>query len=316
MKRDPLASLIQRKFQQRGVLVPARLQAALALLERLRIAPELTLDQHLSQGGQSLLSHETLGAQAHERLKLEAINQNHGRRSSSIRDWGQDLLDLLSAEGFGSLDEAGRSALLSEYQEVFAEHLRRILDLDPIMVRVKHRTAEAVIADVLNQAEAKGRLGPVAQYLVGAKLMLRFPDRRDDIPVHPANKGDRRFRGDADRRRSDFDLSDFVIEVTVAAPDAKHIDQIGRILEDADVEVWLLVRGDRLQFWKDEVSRTDFERRRLVVASIELFIGQNVTEMGGLSLSGKSAQLEELFDLYNREWIDVVGSPGMRIVTK
>lgn len=55
-------------------LVPARLQSMLALLESLRNNPELTLSQHLSDAGQSVTSHETLGAAVHKRLELTVLN--------------------------------------------------------------------------------------------------------------------------------------------------------------------------------------------------------------------------------------------------
>ena len=41
---------------------------------------------------------------------------------------------------------------------------------------------------MLRAAEEKGKSGDVAQYLVGAKLALRF---NLEIPVYPANKSDR-----------------------------------------------------------------------------------------------------------------------------
>lgn len=308
--------LVDQKFMKSGRLVPARFQAALALLERLRDAPTLELEEHLSGAGQSLVSHETYGDRAHERFGLEKINKNHGRRSSSIRDWGQELLDLLKAEGYNEMDEESRSTLIEAAQGRFAASLRDILDVEPLVARVKARSAEAAIADVLDQAEAKGRAAAVAQYLVGAKLQLRFPKKRELIVLHGSNKGDRKSRGDEQQRRGDFDLGDLVIEVTVGAPDAKHVEQVATILEDADAEVWLVVRGDRQQFWKDEVERAEIDQRRVVVASIELFVGQNVTELGGLSAKGKAEQLSELFRIYNDVWIAKLGSPGMRIVVK
>jgi hypothetical protein len=316
MNTAALDKFIKEKFNKSGSLVAARLQTALALLERLRELPNLQLAQHLSEAGQSLISHETYGDNAHKRLSLEKINKNHGRRSSSIRDWGQGLLDLLKEEQFERLNDKRRASLLDCAQERMAEHLRGILNLEPLTVRVKGRSAEAVIAEALAQAESKGRMAMVAQYLVGAKLQLRFPSKLDLIKVLPANKGDRKSRSDEQQRRGDFDLGEYVIEVTVAPPDAKHMDQVATILEDADAEVWLLVRGDRLQFWKAEIEGAELDQRRVVVASIELFVGQNVTELGDLSAKGKAEQLDKLFRIYNEVWVAKLGSPGIRIVIK
>lgn len=316
MRTTDFDSFIKDKFNMSGVPVAAWLQTALALLERLRESPILQLEFHLSEAGQSLASHETYGDKAHHRLGLEKINKNHGRRSSSIREWGQGLLDLLRKEKFEQLDDGGREAILDSVQVLIAEQLRGILNLEPLAVRVKGRSAEAIIADALGQADMKGRMAAVAQFLVGAKLQLRFPSKRDRIAVLPANKGDRKSRNDEQQRRGDFDLGEFVIEVTVAPPDTKHMEQVATILEDADAEVWLLVRGDRLQFWKSEIERSEIDQRRVVVASIELFVGQNITELGDLSAKGKLEQLAELFRIYNDTWVAKLGSPGIRIVVK
>ena len=89
--------------------VPARLQAALALLERLRDFPTLDLKEHLSQSGSAgIKSHETFGEKAHDRLNLQAVNKTHGRRSSNLPGWGQELLDIVAKLGFANADPKAR----------------------------------------------------------------------------------------------------------------------------------------------------------------------------------------------------------------
>ena len=80
--------------------VPARLQTALALLERLREKPSLILRDHLARSGSGLKSHEHFGRLAHERLNLESIGKTYGRRSNDIQVWGQVFLDLLKDARF------------------------------------------------------------------------------------------------------------------------------------------------------------------------------------------------------------------------
>jgi hypothetical protein len=296
-------------------LVPARLQTALALLERLRKFPTLNLDDHLaSKGSSGLEGHETYGHLAHKRLKLEPLNKNHGRRSSNLQDWGQNLLDILKSNGFVKASPDAQTALIDNAQQAFAVHLRNILEQDPLTVRIRGRSAEAVIRDVLKQAEDKGKAGEVAQYLVGAKLALRF---KREMPVYPANKADRKSYSDRDARLGDFELENAVIEVAVGLPDDKHIAQVAEALEDSDAEVWLLTRTDRVATWKNELSDSDgVDVRRVVVTSVEAFVGQNVTELGDFSAKGKQTQLEALFNLYNSRWIEKVGTPGIRIEIK
>ena len=106
-----LDGFMQKNMKQKGHFVAARLQTALALLEKLRDNPSLNLDDHLaSKGSSGLVSHETFGDLAHKRLNLKLINKNHGRRSSSLQDWGQQLLDVLGAAEFNKISDARRGS--------------------------------------------------------------------------------------------------------------------------------------------------------------------------------------------------------------
>lgn len=160
----------------------------------------------------------------------------------------------------------------------------------------------------------KGKAGDVAQYLVGAKLMIRLGR---EIDVVQSNKGDRKSRADLDARTGDYEIENATIEIAVGLPDEKHLSQVAEALEDSDLEVWLLSRHDRVETWRHELEQIDgIDMKRVVVSSVESFVGQNVSELGGFSTKGKSTQLQQLFDLYNDRWIASVGTPGIRIVVK
>jgi hypothetical protein len=310
-----LGDFCERNMKKGRHFVPARLQTALALLEKLRVKPSLVLEDHLaSKGSSGLESHETFGNLAHKRLNLEPINRNHGRRSSSLQDWGQQLLDMLGVFGFLNASTEGRARQIDSAQGAIGAILRGILEQEPLEVRVRGRTAEAVIHDVLKQAEEKGKSGDVAQYLVGAKLMLRF---NREIPILPANKADRKSRSDRQARLGDFEIENGVIEVAVGLPDEKHVSQVEDALQESDREVWLLTREDRVGTWKIELSSLpDTDLRRVVVTSVEGFVGQNITELAEFSAKAKTAQLRALFELYNTQWVAQVGTPAIRIEVK
>ena len=200
----------------------------------------------------------------------------------------------------------------SRVQQMFADKLREILELEPLRARMNARTAESVIADVLQQADERGKVGVVAQYLVGAKLQLRFPGQ--DIQREAYNKGDRKKRGDPHARLADFEVAEAVIEVALGTPDEKHLDQVMDILETSSSEVWLLVRAARLGAWQSELAALNAPmRQRVVVVGVESFVGQNVTELGGFSSKGKHDQLLALFKLYNEQWIERLGPASLRI---
>jgi len=301
--------------KQAGRFVPARLQAALALLERLREFPTLALTEHLSQGGSAgISSHEAFGDKAVKRLQLQAINKTHGRRSSNLPGWGQELLDAVATLGFANADSAAKNRIIDEAQTIIAAPLRAIIEQDPLEVRLRDRTVEAVVAELLIAAQEKGKSGDVAQYLVGAKLELRF---KRNMPIYPANKSDRSSHFDQAPRLGDFEIENAVIEVAVGLPDDKHLLQIGEILEKSDGEVWLLTRSDRVGTWQTEIRASEnIKSNRVVVTSVEAFIGQNISELAEFSTKGKADQLRALFDIYNTKWMPRVGTPGIRIVVK
>jgi hypothetical protein len=310
-----LQAFVEAHAKKGERFVPARLQAALALLERLRDFPSLNLAEHLSQSGSAgIISHETYGEKALERLHLQAINKTHGRRSSNLPGWGQELLNAIGTLGFAKASAAVRSRILTKAQDVFAGPLRNIIEQDPLEAHLRNRTAESVINELLLAAEEKGKSGEVAQYLVGAKLALRLSR---EIPVYPANKSDRTSHFDPAPRLGDFEIENAVIEVAVGLPDDKHLLQIEEILEKSEAEVWLLTRADRVATWQNELKANEaIEAKRVVVTSVEAFVGQNITELGEFSAKGKADRLKELFDLYNARWIELVGTPGIRIVAK
>jgi hypothetical protein len=314
-KTTAFEAFLKTQMKKGDRFVPARLQAALALLERLRDFPALALDKHLSQSGSAgLQGHETYGARALQRLQLQPINKNHGRRSSNLSAWGQELLDAVGGLDFGNANAKVRGQIVDQVQGIFAAPLRTIIEEDPLEVHLRGRTAEAVISDLLLAAEEKGKSGDVAQYLVGAKLALRF---KREIPVHPANKSDRTSHVDPTPRLGDFEIENAVIEVAVGLPDDKHLHQIAEILDKSDAEVWLLTRADRVPTWKNELEAAEgVETKRVVVTSVEAFVGQNITELGEFSAKGKAEQLRALFELYNTRWVGDVGTPGIRIVAK
>jgi len=86
------------------------------------------------------------------------------------------------------------------------------------------------------------------------------------------------------------------------------------VLEDSDNEVWLLTRSPRVKTWQDELEEAEgIDLKRVIVSSVEGFVGQNITELGKFSAKGRATQLEELIKLYNERWIAVLGPPGIRI---
>jgi hypothetical protein len=142
--------------------------------------------------------------------------------------------------------------------------------------------------------------------------MLKYPDLR--IPRHTFNKGDRRHLGDKHARLADFQIANTAIEVAVGPCDDKHIEQIVAVLRNPDIVFRLLVRSSRLRIWTDELAlRSNIRHERLVVTSIESFVGQNISEIARFDSKTSRSTLRELIDIYNHEWVDHLGPATLRV---
>lgn len=115
----------------------------------------------------------------------------------------------------------------------------------------------------------------------------------------------------------EFLVSDAIIKVAVKPLNHQHYEELKQRTSRSKMEVWLLTRSDRWVGWRDAVKGcAEIPRDRVVVRSLESFVGQNITELAGFSAAGKVSQLKELFELYNTRWIAKVGTPGIRIIMK
>ena len=288
-----------------GADVPARLLTLLGLLERLRDLPVLDLDQHKADSGMQLIDHNGFVDKALNRFGAQSPVQEKGRRSNNLHAWANSLFAWLIAAGFQP--NSANDDLLTGAQAVAAKRLMLLNDEKPLIARYSKGTAVAVIADILDQAQEKKRAKDVAEYLVGAKLELRFGEgvvERKNVNAPSLGQ------------LADFRVGNTAIEVTtVERADKSHLDQVTRILENTGLHVWLLTRMRDREKWQNAVDALfEAQAARIVVADIETFVGQNVSEIGVFRTEEVSATLARLFEQYTTHWLPPVGAGGLRIV--
>jgi hypothetical protein len=288
-----------------GADVPARLLTLLCLLERLRDLPVFNIDQHKADSGMQLIEHNAFIDRALERFAVASPVQEKGRRSNNLHAWANPLFAWLTNAGFQ--EDAPNDDLLHGTQAVAAKRLALINDDKPLIARYSKGTAVAVIADILDQAQEKKRAKDVAEYLVGAKLESRFGNE----VVKPKNVNTPSLG-----HLADFRIGNTAIEVTtVERADRSHLDQITRILQNTGLEVWLLTRMKDREKWQHAVDALfESQASRIVVADIETFVGQNVSEIGNFQSEEVTTALAALFDRYTTHWLPRVGAGGLRIV--
>ncbi len=159
----------------------------------------------------------------------------------------------------------------------------------------------------MDQAQEKKRSKDVAEYLVGAKLELRFGEG----VVQPKNVNTPSLE-----QLADFRFGGAAFEVTtVVNPDKAHLNKIGEILSNTGLELWLLTRKRDREKWQNAIDvMYEDQSSRVVVTDIETFVGQNTSEIGRFVPEDTKATLAALFSRYTNRWLPAAGSGGLRIV--
>jgi hypothetical protein len=263
----------------------------LVLLERLKSEFDLTVESHLAPGGAQI---QGASGAAVKRI-LENFGEfrrfagEGGRTNRGTPAIAEKMLAAIKTAGLHALSAEERNQILAELQGYLVGKVREFHNrerLKPVYEPAK--STRQFIADLLALAEATGKRGPVAQYLVGAKLQLRFPNaqlRNESFAAADDQSG----------QPGDFVVADTTFHVTVA-PNAGHYQKCGRNLLDGR-RVFLLVPESLLQGAR---QNADMEAPgRIAVESIESFVGQNIEEISEFSQNALRDGLRRLLDAYN-----------------
>jgi hypothetical protein len=145
------------------------------------------------------------------------------------------------------------------------------------------------IHDLLVVARENGKYGPVAQYLVGAKLQLRFPELAIENESYST-------ADDQLGRPGDFYIGDTAFHVTVA-PMPPVFEKCKRNIESG-YRTYLLVPDGMLAGARQNAELAAFDK--IAVESIESFVSQNIEEISKFSKPGLLSGLRKLLETYNQ----------------
>ena len=273
--------------------LPARgsVAACLVVLEHLRTRFVLQLDAHRAKGGAQI--------QGLSRGALKPILARHGETRNFLGEGGRtnrgtpaavaSMLELLSCMGLGDAEQARRIAVINALQaflvaKVIAYHERKRLNFtyDAAL------STRAMICRLLAEADAVGKAAPVAQYLVGAKLKLRFPDievSNDRCAAADASSG----------RHGDFLIGSTAFHVTIS-PSPGHFEKCRKNL-DAGKRVFLLVPEKHLVGARQNAELIAVDR--VAVESIESFVGTNIEELSHFGREPVTGEFRQLLKIYN-----------------
>ena len=266
--------------------------AALVVLERLKSEFTLDLEAHRAPGGSQI---KGASGQAVKKIlgrfgEMRPFAKEGGRTNRGGPGDIKPMLDALKIAMIDKCDATERNAILDELQMVLVAKVIEFHNRERIkLVYDPSKTTWQAIQQLLAQAKETGKEGPLAQYLVGAKLELRFTE----IEV-----GNESYSTADDQlgRPGDFYIGDTAFHVTVAPMPALY-DKCQQNLNDG-LRVYLLVPDRTLNGARQNADL--ILPGRIAVESIESFVSQNIEELSDFSKKKLTAGLRRLLETYNK----------------
>jgi hypothetical protein len=276
------------KFPARGTIA-----AALVVLEHLKEDFDLNLDSHRAKGQGQIRG---VSGKATAKILMAFGETRHflsegGRTNRGTPGAVGSMLDCIRKMKLNPLDGEERNATLHTLQGMLVEKVREFHSRERLkFVFDATKTTRQIVHKILQAAEEDGKLGAVAQYLVGAKLQLRFPEivvSNDSYSTADAQLG----------RKGDFLIKDTAFHVTVAPMLAVYEKCKSNL--DAGYRVYLLVPDDAVIGARQNAEL--MAKGKIAVESIESFVDQNVEELSTFSQKGLLAEFLKLLQTYNNE---------------
>jgi hypothetical protein len=265
----------------------------ITILENLMSDYTLDLRRHQTRSGTQLQkAGPTLGRKVLQRfgIPINVRLGEFGRTSRGGPPAAERLMRLLNPLQLENISLAERNEILLALQQRIVIDLLKLLQRRTQLVRTNaNDTLEKTLKDLL-AAVPPISSGAVAQHLVGAKLTLRYPERRISIDVTAA--------ADAPTNRpGDFVIKDTSIHITLSPQDAVFQKCIENLNDN--LSVYLLVPEQRVPLAKRKAEQYGIEGQ-ITIKSIESFIAQNIDEIAEFSREEFLNQKRKLIQVYNQ----------------
>ncbi len=274
--------------------LPAKgsIAAALHVLNRLQSDYRLDISAQVAAGesqiaGLSSASLKKVLADYGETRTLSAIG---GRSNRGARGAVAALLAAMKPLDLETQPEAERVKVLKAMQQhIVTEYVSRYFSVKRVKAVFDINDATwKFIHSILENARQSGKGGPVAEYLVGAKLSLRFPGKEirnkrfSESDVQAGCYGD-------------FEVGNTVFHVTVA-PMAELFEKCRSNLERG-LRVYLLVPDAVVVGARQNTALAAGDR--IAVESIESFVATNVDELCEFDGDQLKSGFRRLLETYN-----------------
>jgi len=275
--------------------LPAKgsIAAALHVLNRLQSDCRLDISAHVAVVGDSQiagLSAASLKKVLAEYGETRTLSAVGGRSNRGTRGAVAALLAAMKPLDLETTPEVDRIKVLKAMQQ----HI--VTEYVPLYFSVKRVKAVFDINDatwkfihsILDSARQSGKGGPVAEYLVGAKLSLRFPGKEIRNKRFSESDVQGGYYGD-------FEIGNTVFHVTVA-PMAELFEKCKGNLQRG-LRVYLLVPDAIVVGARQNTTLVAGDR--IAVESIESFVATNVDELCEFDGDQLKSGFRRLLETYN-----------------
>ena len=277
----------------------------LVILENLRANFDLDINTHKAPGSDQLRNAS--------RSTVQRVLLRYGEERVLLKEGGgtnrglmknlSPLLDALGNAGIQDLPRGDRDQALGIMQEFLTQKAIEKFNAAKLSFDYQRETtSREIVRKILQSARERNKAGEVAEYLVGAKLSLRFPTY--EIRNSAASAAD-----EQSDESGDFQINDCIFHVTVA-PNIGHYEKCERNLANG-LRVYLLVPDDILAGTRQNVEIT--MTNRISVEAIESFVSQNIEEMSDFSGKQVPLHLRRLLETYNKRISEVETDLSLQI---
>lgn len=288
-----------------GFPAKGTIAGGLVVLERLKDTFDLKIDSHTAKGGSQIrgASGPSVRRLLESYGETRAFVSEGGRTNRGLRGDIKSMLDAIRSASLERIPQTKQDSILTNLQEFLVERVRDFHNQQRLeIVYDSTKSTWQSVHDLLSEAAESGKEGPVAQYLIGAKLQLRFPDMR--ISNESYSTADVQLG-----RRGDFYVGDTVFHITVA-PMSSLYKKCKKNLDDG-FKVYVLVPDRLIAGTKQnaELHATG----QLSVGSIESFVSQNIDELSRFSSNEIKKEFRTLLEVYNKRVDAVEANKSMMI---
>jgi hypothetical protein len=288
-----------------GAPAQGTIGAALVVLERLKENYDLDINSHLTKGGGQIrgASGDALRKILAQFGETRRYIKEGGRTSRGTMGNIANMLNSLRRLNIDQKSTRKRNIIITGLQGFLADKVREFFNRQRLEVIYDPSISTwQSIHNLLIKAREAHKDGPVAEYLVGAKLQLRFPDVQvrnssfstaDDQLGHPG----------------DFLVGDTAFHVTIS-PMFGVYEKCKRNIENG-FRVYLIVPEGRIAAARENAE--EVAPGKITVQSIESFVSQNIEELSNFSKERLAHGFYRLLKTYNERVDDVEVDKSMLI---